>query len=316
VADLLGGLTSSGWLFLFAWVLPSSIFVSGVATLVLPALRDAIAPQATILASFAFVEQSLVLAFLALALGLVMGAASTPLYRLLEGYTWPARLRAWGTGRQRSRKELIASSVEEMEDGPEKALRYEQLQRFPGDPDIAPTRLGNALRAFETYGVDRYDLDSQSFWTELLTVVPDSLRTELARARANVDFFVATTYLSAAFGVLAVATGLAGGSAGAGLALLGIVALALSPCCYRLAVTSTTYWASTVRALVHLGRKELAAGLGLRLPRELEKEREMWHLLAAFVFYPYDQEWADQLDEFRTAAPGGDAKDAEDAKPA
>ncbi len=317
MADLLGGLTSSGWLFLFAWVLPSSIFVSGVATLVLPAARDAIAPEAAMLASFAFVEQSLVLAFLALALGLVMGAASTPLYRLLEGYSWPGRLRNWGMDRQRSRKELIAKSVEELEDGPEKALRYEELQRFPGDPDVAPSRLGNALRAFETYGVDRYNLDSQSFWTELLTVVPDSLRTELARARANVDFFVAATYLSAAFGVLAVATGLAARTAGAGLALLGVVALVLSPCCYRLAVTSTTYWASTVRALVHLGRKELAAGLGLRLPRELEQEREMWHLLAAFVFYPYDPKWADRLDEYRTAtaADAGDAGDAGDVEP-
>jgi hypothetical protein len=214
VADLLGGLTSSGWLFLFAWVLPSSIFVSGVATLVLPAARDAIAPEAAMLASFAFVEQSLVLAFLALALGLVMGAASTPLYRLLEGYSWPRRLRNWGMDRQRSRKELIAKSVEELEDGPEKALRYEELQRFPGDPDVAPSRLGNALRA-----------------------------------------------------------------------------------------------------LVHLGRKELAAGLGLRLQRELEQEREMWHLLAAFVFYPYDPKWADRLDEYRTAT-AADAGDAGDVEPA
>jgi hypothetical protein len=181
---------------------------------VLPAARDAIAPEAAMLASFAFVEQSLVLAFLALALGLVMGAASTPLYRLLEGYSWPRRLRNWGMDRQRSRKELIAKSVEELEDGPEKALRYEELQRFPGDPDVAPSRLGNALRA-----------------------------------------------------------------------------------------------------LVHLGRKELAAGLGLRLPRELEQEREMWHLLAAFVFYPYDPKWADRLDEYRTAT-AADAGDAGDVEPA
>jgi hypothetical protein len=308
MADLLGGVTSSGWLFLFAWVLPSSIFVSGVATLVLPALRDLIAPEAAILASFAFVEQSLILGFLALVLGLVMGAASTPLYRLLEGYTWPRRLRRWGTERQRSKKARIAESIEELEDGLEKALRYEELQRFPSDPEVAPTRLGNALRAFETYGVDRYKLDSQSFWTELLTVAPEGLRTELARARASVDFFVASTYLSATLGVLAVASGLVVESSGVGLVLLGVVALVLSPGCYRLAVTSTTYWASTVRALVNLGRRDLASGCGLCLPHELEREREMWQLLAAFVFYPYDKEWADQLDEFRSGTPGSDAR--------
>lgn len=313
MADLLGGLTSSGWLFLFAWVLPSSIFVIGVVTLVLPVVRDAVAPNAAILASFTSVEQSLVLAFLALALGLVLGAASTPLYRLLEGYSWPKRLRDWGVNKQRSRKELIDKRISSLPDGPEKALQYEELHRFPGDIDVAPTRLGNALRAFETYGVDRYNLDSQSFWTELLTVVPDSLRTELARARANVDFFVAATYLSAAFGVLAVAAALVAMRKGVGLALLGVLALALSPGCYRLAVTSTTYWASTVRALVNLGRKELATGLGLRLPGEVKKEREMWELLAAYVFYAYDDKWADRLDEFRIVKPASEDANEEES---
>ena len=307
MSDLLSGLTSSGWLFLFAWVLPASIFVSGTAVLIVPVLRDLV--PATAFASFAIVEQSLVLAFIALALGLAMGASSTPLYRLLEGYTWPRRLRDRAIAKHRCRKAQLAERLEHMEDGLERALGYEELQRFPvDDGDVAPTRLGNALRAFETYGVDRYNLDSQSFWTELMTITPDGLRTELARARANVDFFVALTYLSVVFGAMAVAVGVAVGTTHIGLVLLGILTIALGPWWYRLAVTSTTYWASTVRALVNVGRKELATALGLRLPREVEAEREMWQLMAQFVFYRYDKTWSDQLNEFRVAVPDDDEK--------
>jgi hypothetical protein len=305
MSDLLSGLTSSGWLFLFAWVLPSSIFVSGIAIVIVPALRDLV--PAAAFASFAIVEQSLLLAFIALALGLAMGASSTPLYRLLEGYTWPRRLRDRGIAKQRSRKAELAKRLEQLQDGLERDLGYEDLQRFPvDDGKVAPTRLGNALRAFETYGVDRYNLDSQSFWTELMTITPDGLRTELARARANVDFFVALTYLSAIFGVVAVAVGVAADTTRIGLVLLGVLAVALCACWYRLAVTSTTYWASTVRALVNVGRKELASALGLRLPREVETEREMWRLMAAFVFYEYDESWSDQLNKFRVAVPDSD----------
>jgi hypothetical protein len=89
----------------------------------------------------------------------------------------------------------------------------------------------------------------------------------------------------------------------AGLLLLGLVAAALAPLSYRLAVAGTAYWRATVRALVHLGRKPLAANVGLRLPSTIEGEREMWRLVAAFSFYSYDDSWASQLDSYREPGP-------------
>jgi hypothetical protein len=73
----------------------------------------------------------------------------------------------------------------------------------------------------------------------------------------------------------------------------------LTPFLYRSAVTSSTYWDATVRALVNLGRVPLAAALGLRMPATIAEERRMWRLLTKFTFDPFDKEHARQLDEFR-----------------
>ena len=70
-----------------------------------------------------------------------------------------------------------------------------------------------------------------------------------------------------------------------------------------MAVVSTSYWASSVQALVNLGRKELAGAMGLRMPETLAEERTMWELLGTFVYYPYDASWSARLDQFRGSQP-------------
>jgi hypothetical protein len=150
--------------------------------------------------------------------------------------------------------------------------------------------------------VNRYNLDSQSFWTHLLAVVPQNLRDDVGKSRTAVDFFVCLIYLSVLFGAVALLTAfLTAGSPDWGLAVWGVVALALTRTWYGAALTGTSYWDAAVRALVDVGRKPLAGALGLRLPDKIEDERRMWSLVAAFGFYEYDSEWSGQLDPFRTA---------------
>src|SRR5207249_2280693 len=108
---------------------------------------------------------------LSVALGLFLNALSTPLYRFLEGYSWPAKFQTRGVQRQRNIKRLIEEA--RTGEGWLLGLNLEQLSRFPlDDAEIAPSRLGNALRAFETYGATRFSLDSQVLWNELCTAVP------------------------------------------------------------------------------------------------------------------------------------------------
>jgi hypothetical protein len=217
----------------------------------------------------------------------------------------------WGSNRQRQRKKALEAQLKSLPSANliDRALLWERLSRYPADDkQVAPTRLGNALRVFETYGLDRYDLDSQIFWNELVALVPKNLQDELDNSRAATDFFVASVYLTALYGLGA--TALVGvelwhsrpldySLIGQGIALL-VLGPAIS---YRLAVSSTTYWAATVQAMVNLGRTPFAQAMGLTIPKTLEAERLMWNALSNFVFYPFDHGRVHALDQYRTPLP-------------
>lgn len=297
MADILKGLIGgSGPTFVLAWVFPSAIAVSVLYVLD----RGRLGIDTLLGSAGGLLEHAIVLAAAAAAIGLVMNALATPMYRLLEGYTLPEAVRRRLIDSERRRRDAIKKRAETAS-GVDLSLLQERLQRFPSiDEQTAPTRLGNALRAFETYAVARYWLDSQHFWNELVAVAPDNLRKELDLARSSVDFFVAATYLSVAVGGIAgVAALTAPGGPDLPQLLVGLVSIALSYVWYRAAVSSTSYWDSTVRALVNLGRAPLAASLGLRLPETIEAERKMWALVVRFSYYGFDEGSAVRLNEFR-----------------
>ncbi len=234
------------------------------------------------------------------ALGVILNGSSTALYRLLEGYSWPPIMRRWGVGRQQAKRERARHGVETAPQGWQRALAQERLSRLPSDEtQVAPTALGNALRAVETYGADRFCLDSQTWWTELVAIVPDPLRVELSSARTQVDFFVCLFYVSFALAIVTLATVFHTGANTTRLLWIALAAALLAPAWYRSAVASTTYLQVSVRALVHLGRRDLAARLGFAIPSTIEEERAMWTLIAAFVYYQYNPKWAVRLDPWR-----------------
>jgi hypothetical protein len=298
--DILQGLASGGVPFLFAWVLPSAIMASAFSVVVFPAIDHL--PVARVLAGMSGTSQALVMAFAAVTLGLILNAIDTPLYRLLEGYTWPRALQQRGVARQDHRKTRLQHRVADIEHGWRRDLYAERLERYP-ESDLAPTSLGNALRAFENYALDRYNLNSQLLWAHLYSAITDDLRAEYERSRAAVDFFVAMFYMSGLFASLALVASL---GTGRYELLIGTgTALALMPPLYSLAAQSTSYWGRTTRAMVDLGRRDLANRLGLRLPDTTADERRMWEVVSAFVYYSYEEPGGEALDEFRaTESPG------------
>lgn len=301
MADILSGLVGSGPAFIFAWVFPSGV---ATALFVITVLRPLGLDGRLGIASLDPAGQALALGLAATAIGLVMNALSAPLYRLLEGYLWwPASLRRWGTNRARRRRAELDRRAQEGS-GIERNLAQERLQRYPlSDEQIAPTRLGNAIRAFETYGKQRYRLDSQILWIDLIAVAPESLRKELETARSSVDFFVASCYLSLLFAVGSVVSLVfAPSGPKPEVAIAGVVGVLLVPIAYRSAVASCSYWDACVRALVDTGRQPLASALSLDLPHTIARERAMWDLVVAFSYYGFEERWAHRLDEFRVGA--------------
>lgn len=179
-------------------------------------------------------------------------------------------------------------------------LIRERLRRYPvDDRQLGPTQFANALRAVETYGWDRYRLDSQTLWSELTSAVPDSLRGEEESARAPINFSVSMIYLSALLGAacLAVNFGLAGSSIAT--TVVGLISLLLVPAWYKLAVLNTRYLSSVVQAIVNIGRVELAKKMGLTIPQKLQDERDMWERVFWFVDEPFDEEYASDLNSYR-----------------
>jgi hypothetical protein len=329
MTGILQGALGGGRALLVGWLLPSliNVLVFGLVVLPRPA---ALTGDAGWTAAGGLVGTAV--------LGLVLAALQTPLYRLLEGYLgWPERLYQARRRRQLARKHLLRNRVDAATLVAEEragtlsdvdrptlaafrahpvigryldadvrkgavwlALLTERLHRYPvDDRQVAPTRLGNAIRRFEEYGYDRYRLDSQVLWHELNAVVDDAARRQVEDGRTHVDFFVSLLYGHLVVGAAAV-VGLGTGATGRPWVVAGALAglLVLAAVWYRVAVVATDEWAGAVRAMVNLGRRPLAAALGLTLPRGIDEERAMWFLagdLVSTAFHPGIAE----LDSFR-----------------
>ena len=143
-----------------------------------------------------------------IASSLVVQRLTFPALRLLEGY-WPAAL---GAVRQRlvdretERASRDAAAWQELylrvQPGTSPTAREladfarldMALRRRPASPNRhMPTRIGNILKAAETWPDDKYGLDAVVIWPRLWLVLPETAREELAAARSALDSSVATS---------------------------------------------------------------------------------------------------------------------------
>jgi hypothetical protein len=147
-------------------------------------------------------EKSGVFVALTAVVAFILYACSTPLYRILEGYLlWPRRLQLRGESRQLRLKKKLENDLAGT--GWVRGLALERLALYPlCDDQVVPTRFGNAMRSFETYGKTRFNLDSQTLYYALCASAPKYIQTEIENARSSVDFFVAMTYLSFLFAIV------------------------------------------------------------------------------------------------------------------
>jgi hypothetical protein len=278
--DLSAGLAR----FVYAWLIPSATVVALFVLLVVPDLRGIaalaqVAGTHTPLATVGFFALAVV------TLSVTFAYTSLPAYRLLEGYTLPRSLKARLLRRRLRAWHRLKARAESLGDGhPDGGRLIEQLAEYPDDPaEILPTRLGNALRAMERYGVSRYGLDSQILWYELQAVTPPHLRRDSEDGRASVDFFIAAVVHYSVLGLIATAVAVATG--GIGSAIVALVCIIVVPVSYREAVRNVAEWRATVQALVNLGRVTLPPALGLRQETTFEAERRMWESYAGIVVY-------------------------------
>jgi hypothetical protein len=290
----LSDIVKTFWGKLYAWALPSTFLVGAFWLLVYPSvpyLYGAIRVSSSSEKSALFVAITALIAF-------TLNSCSAFLYRVLEGYLlWPKWLQKIAVKRQLRLKHELQRDVDR--GGWARGLALEKLARYPlRDEQVVPTKFGNAIRSFETYGKTRFNLDSQTLWYELCASAPKYLQSAIETARSSVDFFVAMTYLSFLFALMSLFLALSGfGSPN--LFIVSVGAFGLTLLSHWFAVRTTAEWSYSVQALVNIGRIKLADQLGLRVPDTLEAEKEMWGLATSYVFWSKPELGA-KLDPFRT----------------
>lgn len=290
------------------WLVPTLVWLATMVMFVKPVWSDSEAINA--IGSLVSGYELVAFATTAGVLAAIAWNLSALLYRGLEGYLFPGPLRTrrqrhWTAHlklleQQRRSSEKDLSSPKHPNDTRyqvNRQLLVEKIARFPANPqEVQATRLGNATRTLETYGPDRFRLDSLTLWNECIAVVPDSLRAQVARSRANVDFFVASTYLS----LVAIAVFTASALRSASIAWL--VSAAIGGClaygAYRAACVAVDGLRDSSRAVVNIARVPLAESLGLKMPDSLTDERDMWYEMSMYVHYPYKD--TRELNKYRT----------------
>ena len=289
MADLVKGVLGTTWSLIVGWILPVFVSLQIINFLILPELA-----YTKFVADF--VHQSSAsqqLSFLAIAVvsGLVLAAIQAPLYRILEGYIlWPRKIADHRVRKHQARRRRLDAEynvIAQTDRGVKAGLLYERAARYPvKDKQFAPTTLGNAIRRFETYAGDRYQLDSQLLWHNLTAAAPDRAITSVDNARTNVDFFICFLYSGVL--IMALGVGVTSSDVRSTRSVLAIVlGTLIAVICYQLAIIATDEWSAAVRALVDSGREGVASSFGLTIPANFDDERYMWRAVNTLVRRPY-----------------------------
>lgn len=193
-------------------------------------------------------------------------------------------------------KEQLAALVTSLQDAVERrienvraqrAVLYYRLSRyFPQHAVLAPTRLGNAMRAIDTYSRPRYGLDLATIWPRLQPLLPAETLSWLEQGGTAFELMITLSASSALFGV-ALGVYLAVISSSPQAAVISAVVLAgsigLSWVCYRNAVEAAVAYGERVRSTVDLHRFLVLDAMRLPQPESLAEEELQWRRLCGLL---------------------------------
>jgi hypothetical protein len=278
MGDIFKALSGGFSRFAVSWLFPSAAALAIFCIFVYPSISKSafLAPIETVVDNNG-IEGAILFSFVTILLSLIFSLTSLPYYRFLEGYVGPKRILRRLYKRSVRRHAVLIKLHTRMPTSRriQRELLQEKIAQYPADArDLLPTRLGNAFKSLETYGYNTFGLDSQSFWYELNSTVPERLRRDHDDARASVDFFLALLFHLAWLSLFSLTIAMTSWSLPA--LIVGIISLLLMRPAYIAAVANTADWRESVRALVNMGRVPLSTGLGYELPRTMEEERSFW----------------------------------------
>jgi hypothetical protein len=187
-----------------------------------------------------------------------------------------ARVLLWPTVRNRLKRAELEFLVS-VGGSTEAAVKLNQY--FPWQPnEVMPTKLGNAIRAFESYPFKTYGLDGPPNWTRVEALVSENEKETLAESLTTFAFWLNLILLSLGAAIYVLIGGvLTQPHSDGSTLLLGLVTVVggalLAWCAYCAALGAAVRWGASVRAAYDLHRLELYAQLGLKHPHTAEEER-------------------------------------------
>jgi hypothetical protein len=227
----------------------------------------------------------LILAGVAVVVGLALSGASYHLTRLFEGYPLERRSR-WPVGTlyrgalalQRRRYDRLLATRDDKSNPPKDRRRAARFldRYFPPSRDaLLPTRIGNAIRAFESHSNVRWGLDSVTIWPRIEGLLSAEEHERLVDSKIDVYVFLNATVGALAVGAFLVVDQAMFAQQPVWFWPLYAIPFALAYGLYRLAIDPATIWGDYVRSGIDLHRLEVYEKLGVRMPTSFSDERQL-----------------------------------------
>jgi hypothetical protein len=176
------------------------------------------------------------------------------------------------------------------ESGNEAARRINE--EFPKRASVLPTRLGNAIRAFENYPERQYQMAGIALYPRLIAKIDKEYAGSIDEAKASVDFTLNSATLSTLLALGLLLAGLVYPKSLPSLAawalwLAGIVFFVLvAGWFYGQSIGRARAWGTMVKGAFDLYRGELLEQLGYDYaPATTEEERAIWSNISKRLIY-------------------------------
>jgi hypothetical protein len=254
-----------------------------------------------------------------------------PLYRFLEGYTFPDWLAEPLRARNRDglqkaldeirtlfqRRRLEGKQFPSVDLRRYRILRRDTANSMPStSPDVLPTAFGNAIRAFELYSRDIYGVDGVWVWLRLATVIPKDVVEQIQDSRTPIDFLINCCLYSFAIAALAFGRVIYAGfqqqpiattPVGSWLAF-GADGLLAAYLFYRWAVTRVPAWGNWVMSAYDCYLPALAKQLGYELPPTEAERIAFWNAFSRQLIYRRDPDGKLAFSVEKWVKPAADAE--------
>jgi len=150
----------------------------------------------------------------------------------------------------------------------------------------AGTRLGNILRAIDSYPFTRYQMEGSVFWPLLETVMKRVLLDDIRDQRALLDMALALTTLFTLLSLLLIFCGpWIAVNAASSCIPIGLVYAGMAAVFYHASVQAALTLGRSMRAGCDLYRLDLMRALGREMPATLTAETEQWEELSRLTLY-------------------------------